>query len=228
MKCARIISALGLCLTVATPLTYAGELNGRIVLSKKLSKRQVRLPAYQMRGAMVAEDREDPAGELGAIAVFLEGELPPGGKAIRAELEQRGQRFEPQLLLIPVGSSVSFPNFDPIFHNVFSLSSARKFDLGYYPAGQTRIVRFDEPGIVQVYCHLHPDMYAAVVVTPNRWYTTPESDGSFTLRDIPAGTYRLVAWHMKAGFSRTEVQIGTAGSTEEVVEIPSHDTEHGR
>ena len=84
-------------------------------------------------------------------------------------MEQQNRRFAPDLVVIPAGSSVSFPNFDPIFHNVFSLSKAKSFDLGNYSKGQTRMVTFPKPGIVAVYCHLHPNMAGTIVVTPNQW-----------------------------------------------------------
>ena len=174
---------------------------------------------------VVADDHGAFMNELGSVAVYLEGQLPGPEKPIRVELEQAGQRFEPQLVVIPVGSSVSFPNGDPIFHNVFSLSGAKKFDLGYYPAGQTRIVKFDEPGVVQVYCHLHPNMYAAIVVVPSRWYAKPGEDGTFAFHDVPPGTYRLVAWHLNAGFFRREVHVAPTGGTDVVIDIPIRDGE---
>jgi len=168
---------------------------------------------------------EEHSTEWNDIAIFLEGQLPEPDRHIQAELKQEGQRFEPQLVIIPVGSTVSFPNADPIFHNVFSLSGAKRFDLGYYPAGQTRIVRFDQPGVVQVYCHLHPNMYAAIVVAPNRWYSRLNEDGNFSFHDVPPGTYQLVAWHINAGFFRREVQVQAATGKDVLVEIPIRDSE---
>ena len=108
---------------------------------------------------------------------------------------------------MPVGSTVSFPNSDPIFHNVFSLSKVKAFDLGYYPAGQTRTVRFDRAGIVQVFCHLHSNMSAAIVVVPNAWSTRPDRDGAYALRSIPRGRYRLIVWHKSAGFFEREIDL---------------------
>jgi plastocyanin len=228
MKGPLVIPALTLCFCFPTPSVLGAELTGRIVISKKLSKKQVTLPVYQLRGAsanIVAGEHAESLNELGSIVVYLEGQLPVPEKPIRVELEQAGQRFEPNLVVIPVGSSVSFPNGDPIFHNVFSLSGAKKFDLGYYPAGQTRIVKFDEPGVVQVYCHLHPNMYAAIVVVPNRWYAKPGDDGSFAFHDVPPGTYHLVAWHLTAGFFRREVHVASTANTDVVVDIPVRDGE---
>jgi len=119
-----------------------------------------------------------------------------------------------------VGSTVSFPNEDPIFHNVFSLSKARAFDLGYYPAGETREVKFDAPGIAQVYCHLHSDMSAAVVVVPTQWYSQPDEHGSFSFPGLPAGSYRVVLWHKSAGFFIRKVELEEAGTLDFSFKIP--------
>jgi len=229
MKGPFVIPALTLCLSLPAPSGLGAELTGHIVITKRLSKKQVTLPAYQLRGTSPAalDDHGESANESCAVAVFLEGSLPGAGEPGRAELKQEGQRFEPQLVVIPAGSSVTFPNADPIFHNVFSLSGAKKFDLGYYPAGQTRIVKFDQPGVVQVYCHLHPNMYAAIVVVPNRWYTKPGDDGSFSFHEVPPGTYSLVAWHMNAGFFRREIHIPATGGINVVMDIPVRDGERG-
>jgi len=201
---------------------WAGDLTGRIVINKKLTKKRVTMPAYQLRGASSAleADAAAPVNEYRNVVVFLEDNLPSTAAPLRAELRQQNQRFEPQLIAVPVGSTVSFPNGDPVFHNVFSLSGARKFDLGYYPAGQTRIVKFDGPGIVQVYCHLHPNMYAAIVVVSNRWYARPADDGTFSLSGVPSGKHRLVAWHMSGGFFRRNVEVSEAGSADLVMTIP--------
>src|SRR5437879_889270 len=158
--------------------SIAAELSGRIVVTKPITKKQVTMPVYQLRGVASPPPPKSasPASEQQKIVVFLEGDSSSADAPVRTELLQQNGRFEPQILIIPVGSTVSFPNADPIFHNVFSLSKAKRFDLGYYPAGQTRVVKFDEAGVVQVYCHLHPNMYAAIVVVPNHWHTQPADD----------------------------------------------------
>lgn len=122
-------------------------------------------------------------------------------------MEQTGRRFVPDLVVIPAGSSVSFPNLDPIFHNVFSLSRAKTFDLGNYVKGDSRSVTFPKAGIVFVNCHLHPNMSAAIVVTPNAWNTIASKDGQYALRDLPPGSYTVVAWHKAAGFFRKTVTV---------------------
>jgi plastocyanin len=214
------------CMAPFMPAGIASDLKGRIVLTKR-TRKQVAAPIYQLRGrpALRDSDAAQETNEYSDVVVFLSSNSSSTAKPVHAELRQYHQQFRPKLLVVPVGSTVSFPNSDPIFHNVFSLSRAKTFDLGYYPMGQTRVVRFDEPGVVQVYCHLHPNMYAAIVVTPSRWYTRPAADGSFTLNGVPAGTYHLVAWHMRAGFFEREVLVGEANPTDIVCQMPAHEQE---
>lgn len=207
------------------------DLNGRILITRKITKKRITLPAYQLRGvSSLPPDVDGPVVEYRNIVVFLEDNLTDSGKEepIRTELVQRNRRFEPQIVVVPVGSTVSFPNEDPIFHNVFSLSSVKQLDLGYYPAGQTRIATFDTPGVVQVYCHLHPNMYAAVVVVPNRWHTLPADDGTFSLKNVPGGKHHLVAWHMSAGFFRKVVHGLPDGGGDIVISMPVHEAETNR
>jgi plastocyanin len=202
----------------------AAELNGRIIITKKISKKRVTLPVYQLRGVSspLGLEAARTIDEYRNTVVFLAANSTEPGAPVKVDMIQRNRRFEPQMLVVPMGSSVSFPNGDPIFHNVFSLSNTRKFDLGYYPDGQTRVVKFDEPGVVQVYCHLHPNMYAAIVVVPNRWYARPADDGTFSMSDIPPGKYRLVVWHMSGGFFRKQVHV-TGDGIPVVMNIPVHD-----
>ena len=203
-------------------LTPAQNIEGAIVVKKKLTKRRVTaaVPLYE-RGTAVALDIDtetDPlALERSRVAVYLEGRFPADGASSErvATMEQVNRRFSPETLVIQAGSKVSFPNDDPIFHNVFSLSGPKTFDLGNYPKGDTRLVTFPEPGIVYVNCHLHPNMSAAIVVAPNKWYTKADRDGHFVLKDVPPGKYTVVAWHKTAGFFRQQVDIA-AGRNEEI------------
>jgi hypothetical protein len=102
---------------------------------------------------------------------------------------------------------------DPIFHNIYSLSKPKSFDLGNYDKGQTRKVTFSKPGIVDIYCHLHPNMQATVVVTPNRWFARPNRSGQYRIPDVPPGQYTLVAWHKAAGFFRKTIVVESTHDT---------------
>jgi plastocyanin len=142
--------------------------------------------------------------------IYLEGpglaDIEPSNP-VKFKIEQLNRRFAPDLLVVPVGSTVSFPNMDPIFHNLFSLSKPKSFDLGSYDQGESRDVFFPKPGIVEIYCHLHPNMAATIVVTPNRWYAKPDRTGQYQIPDVPPGKYTLVAWHKSAGFFRKAIVV---------------------
>jgi plastocyanin len=195
-------------------LLAGADIHGTIIIERKLTRRNVTASAgmYQ-RGVAVelgADGEEDAlAFERSHVAIYIEGAstaAAPGG--VKASIEQRDRRFAPDLVVIPAGSAVSFPNFDPIFHNVFSLSKVKSFDLGNYPNGQSRTITFPAPGLVAVYCHLHSNMSATIVVAPNRWATKADGKGGFTLADVPAGTYAVAAWHKTAGTFRKTITIG--------------------
>ncbi len=188
----------------------ATDIEGLIVIKHKLTRRKVTVAVnVYSRGVAVelgSDPDLDPLGyELRHVVIYLEGQLPC--KAETATMEQRNRRFAPELLAIAAGSTVSFPNYDPIFHNVFSFSKPRNFDLGNYPKGQTRTVLFARPGIVLVNCRLHPNMAAAILVAPNNWHANSDAAGRFVLRDVPAGHYTAVAWHKAAGFFRQPVTL---------------------
>jgi len=113
----------------------------------------------------------------------------------RPQLAQKDEAFVPRVVAIERGGSVDFPNRDPIFHNVFSLSPTRRFDLGKYRQGHSKSVRFDRTGLVKVYCDIHAEMEAFVLVVANRAFASPRADGSYELPDLPGGRYELKVWH---------------------------------
>jgi plastocyanin len=209
-------------------------ISGRVVITKVMTKKRVTLPSYELRGATIAPNTTDAhAGldpnvdELSRVVVYLEGAGLKPAAPTQETLRQKNRRFEPEIVVVPVGSRVSFPNDDPIFHNVFSLSKVKHFDLGYYPAGETRAVVFDRPGIVQVYCHIHPDMSAAIAVLANAFWTRPDSQGHYSLSGFPPGAYDLVAWHRSAGFFRRHITLAAGGSSAEDFTIPVKELDSG-
>lgn len=199
-----------------------GEIRGRVVVTQSLTKGRVEVPLSALRESAHASHLESsPAvNEFGRMAVYLQGAGLGAGAPARAVLKQQNRRFDPDFLVLPVGSTVSFPNRDTIFHNVFSLSKVKEFDLGYYPTGQSRTVRFEKPGVVQVYCHLHPNMNAVVLVVPSAWYAQPAANGSFQFSDVPAGVYQVVLWHKSAGYFQKQVRVPENGSAEIELSIP--------
>lgn len=129
----------------------------------------------------------------------------------RPKLAQANQAFVPRVLAIAVGTSVDFPNQDPIYHNVFSLSPTRRFDLGKYPRGGSRRVVFPKVGLVNVYCDIHSDMEAFVLVLPHHGFTRPAASGEFRLPELPAGRYMLRAWHPDLGERTVNVEVPESG-----------------
>ena len=209
----RILS-ISLLVLVSGLSLRAGDIEGTIIVQHTLTKKRVTatVSPYE-RGVSIglgSDQEHDPLSfERAHVVIYLEGEVAAG--AVVGELGQRDRRFSPDLVVVPLGSTVSFPNFDPIFHDVFSLSKAKSFDLGNYAQSQSRTVTFPKPGIVFVNCHLHANMSAVIVVTPNQWSTKADASGHFTLPNVPPGRYTIVAWHKTAGFFRKTIQVGENG-----------------
>jgi hemoglobin len=126
-------------------------------------------------------------------------------------IEQRNKEFAPHVMAVPVGSTVSFPNFDNIFHNVFSLSKAKAFDLGMYKSGETRDVKLDKPGIIRLGCNLHANMSAYIVVVDAPHYVLVDPDGTYSFKALAPGKYKVAAWSEPSGepsVSTVEVKEG--------------------
>jgi plastocyanin len=133
----------------------------------------------------------------------------------RAKLDQRNETFVPHVLAIVAGTTVDFPNNDATYHNVFSLSSTRPFDLGRYAGGRSKSIRFDRPGIVRVFCDIHSHMSAFILVFAHRYFAVTDDEGRYRLADVPPGTYSVVAWNeAKASESRKIVVPDSGGDVE--------------
>jgi len=134
---------------------------------------------------------------------------------MHAVLTQKNKMFDPHLLVVTRGSSVEFPNHDPWFHNVFSLFNGKRFDLGLYEAGSSRTVHFDRVGISYIFCNIHPEMSAVIVVLPSPYFAIPNRQGEFSIASVPAGRYTVHVWNENAlpatlqALSR-EVQVSDA------------------
>ena len=122
----------------------------------------------------------------------------------------RSKVLVPHVMTVPVGSTVRFPNEDPITHNLFSVSPSNPFDLGLYRRGEGKQERFEKPGVVNVYCNVHPNMSAVLVVLDSPFWAHPRLDGSWSI-DAPPGKYRLHVWHEQGGTAESLVQLGANG-----------------
>ena len=207
------------------------EISGIITINRKLTKPSVTasVSMYQ-RGTAVGlgkDAAEDPiAFERQRVIVYLEGPLPASATPSLHgvfRMDQVNRRFSPDLLVVPVGATVSFPNMDPVFHNVFSLSKPKEFDLGSYDKGDSRNVTFTKPGIVSVFCHLHPNMEGTIVVAPSQYFAHVDSSGAFRLPAVPPGEYTVVAWHKAAGFFRKRmlVEPGHTATADFLIPLPA-------
>ena len=145
---------------------------------------------------------------------FVYAEALEGGRVQPGQFKmaQKNKTFVPHVLAVPTGSSIAFPNEDPIFHNVFSLSRPGSFDLGLYRDGASKTRMFTSPATYHVFCNIHPQMSAIILVVPTSFIAEIDSAGNYRL-DLPAGRYRISAWSERAEASTMEVNVGTAALT---------------
>jgi plastocyanin len=174
----------------------------------------------EVSGRVTMLDKGDqPGDDVGQAVLWLSGPPSQSRPSVQAEIGTSKKEFSPHVLVVPVGSTVSFPNHDPFNHNVFSLSEEKPFDLGLYGRDEVRSVRFERPGVVRVYCNVHAQMSALVLVRDTPWYAQPASDGSFTLGPVPPGSYTLHAWHERAPELTRPLEVPSDGVEQLAVEL---------
>jgi plastocyanin len=167
-----------------------------------------------------------PAGEPVAY-VYVENVLAPAAKGQRKVIEQTGKKFVPSWAVVQRGTSIAFPNMDNIYHNVFSLSSGNSFDLGLYNSGgEVKAHTFNEPGAVDVYCNIHPQMAASVLVVPNRYFAKVKADGSFEIPGVPTGRRKVVAWAPGSRLTADWVEVGAGSSVDINLRLESKSSGH--
>ncbi len=184
MRCASILAVLA----AAAP-AFAGTVTGKVDLVEKGGRK---------------------AADLSDVVVYLDGvKIKP--KPTKATIVMKGKTFTPHVAVVPVGGTVEFPNEDPIFHNAFSVSGENRFDLDLYKRPKTASWTFQHPGVARVYCNIHPQMSAIVVVRDNPFFAKANADGSFAIEGVPAGKYTLTAWHERGNESTVEVTVPAEG-----------------
>jgi plastocyanin len=193
-------------------------------LSRALAARRVRFRIYSEPGKG-ATPPSKPAPELkeeyANVVVYLErvdGQTPVPDR--RPTMRQKDEQFVPHILPIVKGTTVEFPNDDEVFHNVFSLSGPKQFDLPKYPAGSSRSVTFAKPGVVNVFCHIHTDMSAVILVLDNSYFVTPGEDGHYSLDGVTPGEYTVVAWHERIKAVQQKVRVVAGQATTKNFNIP--------
>lgn len=192
---------------------FAGDaqVTGTIEGVVEVSQRQTRRTADRYAGGGTGASREEA---IVPVVIHLEG----GGRSVSVpaspvRITQQDTSFIPPLTVLPVGSVAEFPNMDPFFHNVFSYSRPKRFDLGRYPQGESKEVEFDQPGYVKIFCEVHEWMRAGVMVVNSPHHTQADSDGRFRLAGVPPGEYTLVATDFNQGSEEVRVQVVSGQAT---------------
>jgi plastocyanin len=195
----------------------AGVIRGTLRVGSHVGAPEASMNAYPGSAGSMPGMHHSARG-LASDAIVYVDHVPAAAESTLARakepmprLAQKDQAFVPRVLGIAVGTKVDFPNMDPIYHNVFSLSPARRFDLGKYPRGSSRQILFPKPGLVNVYCEIHSDMEAFVLVLPHHGFARPSASGEFTLPALPAGHYVLRAWHPDLGEQSATVDVPATG-----------------
>ena len=225
------VGATGLRAQTTTQVTTA-TVRGRVEVIGDSS------PSKRRRGTI-------PATVLWLTPITATGDAtatpnPPANAPQIPRLIQKNKSFEPHILVVPAGSMVEFPNHDPFFHNVFSLFEGKRFDLGLYEAGTSRMVRFDRPGISYIFCNIHPQMSAVIITLATPLYAISNVDGQIALTGVPYGRYRLHVWSEGMGPENTqpltrEITIAENSPSLGVIRVPqangqgmAHKNKYGR
>ena len=149
---------------------------------------------------LVKDGKEVP--DASNVVVWIEATHKPGAapapQSTAGTMKQASKRFQPRVVAVPKNSTVEFPNLDPIYHNVFSVSGGNRFDLGLYRSGASKPKTFEEAGLVRVYCNIHPQMVGFVMVVDSDFVTVTPPSGAFEIANVPAGSHVLKIWHEEA------------------------------
>jgi plastocyanin len=166
-----------------------------------------------------------PKPDRSNVALYLDGVPGHRPEPVNGVIHQKNRTFRPDVTVVTVGSTIEFPNDDMIYHNVFSLSRASRFDLGLYRAGASKTVSFRRAGVVDIYCNIHPEMAAKVKVIDTSLYAVTGRDGRARIAEAPEGTHTLVAWQAYGDEVRRQVAVRARQTTRVTVELVEGDRE---
>lgn len=206
-----------------------GRIEGTVIISTELSARRPRFRIYNDPGPGAVPppaERVDSTTEIKNVVVYIgsQGSGEALSAAARGErqpvMSQLEETFRPHVLTVVRGTMVDFRNDDEVYHNVFSLSRAKSFDLGRYPKGSSRSVTFDNSGRVDVFCHIHSDMSAVILVVDNGFYATPDATGHFVIDNVPPGDYTIVGWHQRIKPIQQRVHVVAGAAARATFTIP--------
>jgi plastocyanin len=135
----------------------------------------------------------------------------PQGQRTPAVISQRARTIIPHVTIVETGTQIDFPNDDDVFHNIFSLSGPKRFNLGRYPPGESRSEEFDRAGVVRLFCDIHSEMGGVIVVVDTPYFTKPDAQGRFRIADVAEGEYVAIVWHEVAGTDSARVVVTPGG-----------------
>ncbi len=187
-------ASIFLVLVLAASAARAGTVSGRVILVK---------------------DGKELADASNAV-VWIEGtKAAPGNghNGEKGEMKSAQKRFQPRVIAVSTKETVEFPNVDPIYHNVFSVSGNNRFDLGLYRSGASKSKAFDEPGLVRVYCNIHPQMVGFIMVVDTDFAAVTGRDGAFQFDNVPSGPHTVRVWHEEGPEAKETVMVGAGPSS---------------
>ena len=222
----KYTTAVAAMVLVVPATLWTGTIKGKITTIEKKSRTRRVAKRY-------AGKHSQPAGKLEPIPalVILMGKVPgfPIKKTSgKLEMVQNNFAFKPGLLIVPINSTVEFPNEDKEFHNVFSYSRIKRFDLGRYHQGESKSVTFNKPGIGKIYCEIHEWMRAVIAVVENPFYGVADEKGNYIIKNIPKGKYQLLIWKIDHKRSIQEVEIPQQGTMELNFSLPHQNPRKSR
>jgi plastocyanin len=157
------------------------------------------------------ESESAKADEKRGVVVWVEGITDVKVPDKKPTLSQKDGQFSPRLMVVVAGQTVEMPNDDNIAHNVFSMSATKKFNLGIYPKGESKEVTFEKPGVIDLFCSLHRHMHAQIIVSPSQYFAVAAPDEEFTIKGVPAGTYKVTAYSNGCAQQTIEVKVPDTG-----------------
>lgn len=194
------------------PPPRGGVIRGRVQLTN-LPQAGARRPGVSDLGTPPDRDASDRRRSVVYLESAPRAAFDPR-EPDRAAMDQRNETFVPHVLAITAGTVVDFPNSDRFYHNVFSLSKAARFDLGRYAVGKSKSVRFNQPGIVRVFCEIHSHMNAFILVFGHPFFSTTDSEDRYRINNVPPGTYNVIAWNEGTASEPKAVTIAAGGVAE--------------